>query len=208
MESAANSLVLELATPEDVPAITEVWFASFTQPVIRQLFPNTRGMQQWQRDRHHEDIQKSHYRYLRVVDIESKDQQGRPRLVAFGKWDLAMPDERGRRFPLWHADSPYQQCEHLISELEKARKRVMSNEKHYYLDSLGTHPDYQRRGAGSMMVRWGCDLADKDGVAAYVDASKEGASLYLKHGFVDFNPPGSGVAAMARRRTAVPSDRT
>ncbi|KAJ6143116.1 hypothetical protein N7471_002569 [Penicillium samsonianum] len=207
MESTTNSLVLEPATPEDVSAITEVWFASFTQPVIGQLFPNTPGMHQWHRDWHLGDIQKSHCKYLRVIDTESKDERGRPRLVAFGKWDLAMPEERGRRFPHWHADSPYQECEDFIEELEQARKRVMGDEKHYYLDTLGTHPDYQRRGAGSMLVQWGCDLADKDGVAAYVDASKEGASLYLKHGFVDFNPPGSEVAAMARHK-AIPSDRT
>ncbi len=68
------------------------------------------------------------------------------------------------------------------------------------LDTVGTHPDYQRQGAGSMLVKWGCDLADKDGVAAYVDASKEGAALYKKHGFVDFSPPDSEVAAMARSK--------
>ncbi|KAG0155349.1 hypothetical protein PDIDSM_924 [Penicillium digitatum] len=189
MGSTTNSLVLEPATIEDVPAITEIWFASFTQPLIRQIFPNTPGMHQWHRDWHMADIQKSHYRYLRVVDTEAKDKQGRPRLVAFGKWDLAMPDERGRRFPIWHADSPYQLCEEFIAELEQARKRVMGDEKHYYLDTLGTYPDYQRRGAGSMLVH------------------KEGAPLYQKHGFVDFNAPGSEVAAMARRKAA-PSDRT
>lgn len=134
MGSATNSLVLEPATPEDVPAITELWFASFTQPVIGQLFPNTPGMHQWHRDWHLGDIQKSHCRYLRVVDTESKDEQGRPRLVAFGKWDLAMPDERGRRFPHWHADSPYQECEDFIAELEQARKRVMGDEKHYCMN--------------------------------------------------------------------------
>lgn len=131
MGSTTNSLVLELATPEDVPAITEVWFASFTQPIIGEIFPNTPGMHQWHRDWHMKDIQKSNCRYLRVVDTESKDEQGRPRLVAFGKWDLAMPDERGRRFPIWHADSPYQQCEDFIAELEQSRKRVMGDEKHY-----------------------------------------------------------------------------
>ncbi|KAJ5814481.1 hypothetical protein N7474_006258 [Penicillium riverlandense] len=199
MGSTTNSLVLEPATAEDVPAITELWFAAFTQPVIGHLFPNTPGMHQWHRDWHLGDIQtKPFQKYLRVTDAASRDEQGRPRLVAFGKWDLAMPDERGRRFPHWHADSPYQECEDFVDELEKARKRVMGDKKHYYLDTLGTHPDYQGRGAGSMIVKWGCDLADKAGVSAYVDASKEGAGLYKKHGFVDYNPPGSDVAAMAR----------
>ena len=68
------------------------------------------------------------------------------------------------------------------------------------LDTLATHPDYQGRGAGSMLVKWGCDLADEHGVAAYVDASKAGAKLYQKFGFVDESEPDAGdVASMARR---------
>lgn len=51
-----------------------------------------------------------------------------------------------------------------------------------------------------MLVRWGCEVADREGVGAYVDASKDGASLYAKHGFVDRSDPAgpSGVASMAR----------
>lgn len=70
------------------------------------------------------------------------------------------------------------------------------------LDMLGTHPDYRKRGAGSMLVKWGCDLADREGVGAYVDASKAGAPLYEKFGFVDHSLPGSEgstVASMARK---------
>jgi predicted N-acetyltransferase YhbS len=66
------------------------------------------------------------------------------------------------------------------------------------LDTVATHPDYQRRGAGSMLVKWGCELADVEGVAAYVDASKNGAPLYAKFGFVDFSNPGDEIASMAR----------
>jgi hypothetical protein len=54
-----------------------------------------------------------------------------------------------------------------------------------------------------MLIKWGCDLADKDGIAAYVDASKEGALLYQRHGFVDLSLPGSEVALMAHgKKTA------
>lgn len=66
------------------------------------------------------------------------------------------------------------------------------------LDTVATHPDYQRRGAGSMLVKWGCDLADAQGVSAYVDASKDGAPLYAKFGFVDHSGPGEEIASMAR----------
>ena len=54
-----------------------------------------------------------------------------------------------------------------------------------------------------MLVKWGCDLADQDGVSAYVDASKEGAPLYKKHGFVDYSPPDNEVASMGRGKVAV-----
>jgi hypothetical protein len=52
-----------------------------------------------------------------------------------------------------------------------------------------------------MLVQWGCDLADRDEAGAYVDASKAGAPLYEKFGFVDYSEPGSskGVASMARK---------
>lgn len=51
-----------------------------------------------------------------------------------------------------------------------------------------------------MLVRWGCDLADEHGVGAYVDASKAGAPLYQRFGFVDESEPEAGeVASMARR---------
>lgn len=67
------------------------------------------------------------------------------------------------------------------------------------LDTVATHPDYQRRGAGSLLVKWGCDLADTQGVQAYVDASKDGAPLYAKFGFVDYSLPGEDIASMARK---------
>ena len=66
------------------------------------------------------------------------------------------------------------------------------------LDTVATHPHYQGRGAGSMLVKWGCDLADSQGVEAYVDATKDGAPLYAKFGFIDYSNPGEEIASMAR----------
>lgn len=51
-----------------------------------------------------------------------------------------------------------------------------------------------------MLIKWGCDFADKDGVAAYVDGTKSGAPLYEKFGFIDESEGGATVvASMARR---------
>jgi GNAT superfamily N-acetyltransferase len=50
---------------------------------------------------------------------------------------------------------------------------------------LSTHPEHQRRGAGSMLVKWGTDIADNLGLKAFVQASRLGKHLYESHGFVD-----------------------
>lgn len=58
------------------------------------------------------------------------------------------------------------------------------------LDLIITHPDYRRQGAASLLVQWGCDLADQKGVVAYLDAYEPAAPLYYKHGFQDqVEPP-------------------
>lgn len=48
---------------------------------------------------------------------------------------------------------------------------------------LVVHPDFQRRGAGSMLVEQLCQKADGQGVIAVLGASDMGKGLYLKHGF-------------------------
>lgn len=228
MDRTPDSFALEIATTEDVTAIVTLWFAAFTQDVIKRLFPDTPAMRTWHENWHRGDMEtkKDFQTYLKVVDTAKKDEQGQFQLVAFGKWDKAMPDERGRRFPEWCKDSPYEECQGLIDTLEGERARVMGSVRHYCmnsslggryekpgnfanskyarytdLDTLATHPDYQGRGAGSMIVKYGCDLADQDGVSAYVDASKEGLVLYKRYGFVDHGQPESDVASMARFRT-------
>ncbi|KAK1688496.1 hypothetical protein BDP55DRAFT_726397 [Colletotrichum godetiae] len=171
-----NTLRLEEATLDDVPALTETWFAAFKDDeVICRLWPDTPGVRAWWDEANWGDMRaKPLQRFVKVVDVstvrtqtgtegtDEGDEGGkegeRPRIAAWAKWDTN-------------------------------------------LDTLVTHPDYQRRGAASMLLAWGCALADEDGVAAYVDASKAGAPLYERFGFVDESLEGDGeVASMVRRR--------
>ena len=71
------------------------------------------------------------------------------------------------------------------------------------LDMVATHPDYRRQGAASMLVQRGCDMADVEGVETYVSASRDGASLYAKFGFVDCSVAGQGTVSMVRRERCV-----
>ncbi|KFY49809.1 hypothetical protein V495_00460 [Pseudogymnoascus sp. VKM F-4514 (FW-929)] len=198
----STPLRLEKATPHDVPAMTAVWFAAFQEDAeLTRLWPDTPGVRKWWDDANSHDLaHKPFQHYVKVVDPSVTGKDGRPRLAAYAKWDMSMPDERGRRYPPWADDAPGDECDAFFEREERERKRVMGEQRHYYLDTLATHPDYQRRGCGSMLVKWGCDVADRDGVAAYLDASKAGALLYKRHGFVDESLPDAGdVASMVRR---------
>ncbi|KAL5045914.1 hypothetical protein BDW71DRAFT_207898 [Aspergillus fruticulosus] len=194
-----STLRLSPMFPADIPDLTTIWFAAFTDPAIRQLFPDTPGVRAWltaanQHDLHSKPFQK----YVKIVDSSARDEHGqkRERIVAYAKWDLSMPEERGERYPLWHCDMPAAECEEFFQREEREREGVTGGARHYYLDTLATHPDYQQ------LLQWGCDLADEAGVALYVDASRAGAPLYERFGFVDESEGGSGereIASMVRR---------
>ena len=53
------------------------------------------------------------------------------------------------------------------------------------LGLLEVHPDYQRKGAGKMLVEWGVDAADRLGLPCWLQATPQGHGLYRKYGFVD-----------------------
>jgi len=69
---------------------------------------------------------------------------------------------------------------HFKSRIEKALI-----DRLVVIDMLSTHPEHQRRGAGSMLVKWGTDIADTMGLKAFVQGSRLGKHLYESHGFVD-----------------------
>jgi len=55
------------------------------------------------------------------------------------------------------------------------------------LDLLVTDPKYQGQGAGSMLIKWGLDIADELHVPAYLESSRVGHKLYGKFGFRDID---------------------
>ncbi|KAE9381222.1 hypothetical protein N431DRAFT_476098 [Stipitochalara longipes BDJ] len=53
------------------------------------------------------------------------------------------------------------------------------------IEMLATHPEHRCRGAGTMLMEWGTNIADSLRLRAFVQASDLGAKLYGSHGFVD-----------------------
>jgi predicted N-acetyltransferase YhbS len=63
-------------------------------------------------------------------------------------------------------------------------ERKHPTEPHYYLSTLGTEPDFQRKGVGSALLQPVLDRCDTEGVPAFLESSKEAnVPYYRRHGF-------------------------
>lgn len=51
------------------------------------------------------------------------------------------------------------------------------------LGILAATPTRHRLGAGSALLKWGCELADRENKTAWLESSPVGFSLYKKFGF-------------------------
>lgn len=68
----------------------------------------------------------------------------------------------------------------VLTDLE----RLHPTEPHYYLEFVGTDPDHRGRGLGRAMVEPVLERADREGVGAYLENSKEeNLAFYARFGF-------------------------
>lgn len=51
------------------------------------------------------------------------------------------------------------------------------------LNTIAVAPEHQMQGVGSMLMQWGCDMADSRGWNSFVMASPDGIQLYSKFDF-------------------------
>lgn len=62
--------------------------------------------------------------------------------------------------------------------------RVHPKEPHWYLCALASDPSLQRSGVGTLLMHEGLALADRDGVACYLETQKpENLAYYRRFGF-------------------------
>ena len=54
-------------------------------------------------------------------------------------------------------------------------------EEHWYLQMIGTHPDWQGRGIGSTLIREGLSWARRDGLGVYLETETVENVAYYRH---------------------------
>lgn len=55
------------------------------------------------------------------------------------------------------------------------------------LDTMCTLPEYRRRGAASLMLKWAASFADKHGLVCYAETPISCVSLHFKNGFEEMD---------------------
>lgn len=73
----------------------------------------------------------------------------------------------------------------LLGPLRAAQPEIMppSHPPYLMLNQLAVHPSHQGRGIGSLLLNWGLEKADTEGLAVYLTASEAGKRMYDKRGF-------------------------
>lgn len=67
----------------------------------------------------------------------------------------------------------------------KSTNRLLTCWFNTALNLLAVSPKFQRRGVGALLVQYGLDIADRDGIESYLESTKPGYNLYKRSGFED-----------------------
>ncbi|KAF7198054.1 hypothetical protein HII31_00410 [Pseudocercospora fuligena] len=186
----SNSKFIHLrANISDLPSISEMMYSSFHKiPAVQQLIMGGNaqlfaGMLEEGMKNDPTDI------WMKVVEVDassSGDLAG-DRLVGAAQWKLYLTPGSGKEMLVlqWLDGETRKAAEKVIRGMNRNRIETNAEPYLYVLSDLHicfVDNEYQGRGLGSMMVKWGCELADLLQVSSYVEGSVDGRRLYEKHG--------------------------
>lgn len=178
------TLRLRPGGPADVEMCETVLDAFSGNTVGRTFFPATSASaRKFWLDALSGEVHDPNARFVVVEDTAVSP----PAFIAFAKWNAPVAPGTPRP-PLpdcWPADGDPALAEVFFGKLAEMHEEMMADRPHWYLEIIVTRARYQGRGAGGMLMGWGVQRADEDGVECYLDATPEGKHLYKKFDFKD-----------------------
>lgn len=179
--SLAMSLSLRPAIASDARHIVDIYLSAFREDAISLLcFPRNKAVDDFWLNMIAEELSNPHTHF---VCVTSSDASGQETVIAFAQW-MAPSNPVTVELPTWPAGSDSELANSFFGALFSTHKRLMEGKKHWYLELLGTRPEFQGKGAAGMLMRWGLERADEEGVEAYLEASPDGKPIYEHFGFV------------------------
>ncbi|KAF1963654.1 acyl-CoA N-acyltransferase [Byssothecium circinans] len=117
-------------------------------------------------------------------------------IIAGARWTYHKPKDSTAKERTWDevneeliAPEPYAETNidvwnGLFDLFYPNKREIMGTKPYFSLDTLVTHKDHYRRGAGGLLLTDGLRRADEAGVEAYLESSPMGRPLYERFGFV------------------------
>lgn len=177
------TLRLRPGGPADVQDMCETVLDAFSGNIIgRTFFPRTSASaRRFWLDALAEEVHDPNARFVVVEDTVVSP----PALVAFAKWNIPLaPGTPQPPLPeCWPADGDPALAGIFFGKLADMHEEIMADRPHWYLELMMTRRVYQGQGAGRMLMGWGVERADGEGVECYLDATPEGKHLYERFGF-------------------------
>ncbi|KAF6220771.1 hypothetical protein HO133_002451 [Letharia lupina] len=192
-----STLTLRLANEGDIDAMTTITTTAYPLDAQwRYRFPKLNVYS----DDHHDFLrsrQAAHIanamRGTQVVMLAEAPSNQNPsvkKVVALSVWQLPgtyMKEGNGSpKVQNQRRDADIPRMQAFKKSLGEAKEILLDRiygENQLFLLSLATHPDHHRRGAGTMLCRWGMAKAREEGSTVTLFASVIGKMLYEKLGF-------------------------
>ncbi|KAI5860446.1 acyl-CoA N-acyltransferase [Durotheca rogersii] len=176
-------LVVLPAQQSDIKVLHDIYFAAFkNEPVMGFLFPggvDREAYDQVMKDSWGHD---TNVYPIKCVDTDTGE------IVGIANWEIFWRPgaENGWKMPEgmpWLTGKERERSESVIMPVWEIRDQLFSGRRHVYLQTTAVHPDHQRRGAGTLLLRWGMEVADKLELPLYLEATGTGLLLYEHEGF-------------------------
>jgi GNAT superfamily N-acetyltransferase len=166
----------------DIPSMVEAFLSAFsTNPAVSRIFPATSSeVQASRREGFTAGFQNPDAHFLVVEDVSTSP----PTFVAFAKWLEYHASSPYDPLPTnWPQDGDPEFAREFLGDLNRKHRQIMAERKHWFLDLLVARREFHGKGAGRMLLEWGCTKADEAGWEAYLDSTPDGFRLYEKLGF-------------------------
>ncbi|CAM1503814.1 Fc.00g014050.m01.CDS01 [Cosmosporella sp. VM-42] len=184
----ASDLFLRPATPDDIPAMVSVLFSAWSSSILNELcFPASSPEVHTYWAQRIASNMAAPNTYLIVAMLPSAGDSS-PTLAGWARW-VRKPSPAELPEPLKFTPKDYPStgdgavAANFFQGNYDATRRLVGKEEHWFLGTLVTGREYQKKGVGSALMKYGVDRADREGWMVYLNASEDGKRLYEKFGF-------------------------
>ncbi len=178
---------------EDLPTCSRIqWEASASNCLWQTLFPRggTSQLRDWTVYHMRLELGDPDIHFLKVADASAPDT-----IFGYAKWTVQGDNTERTKRREEFAQDPFDPPEvpkedsnvdifnGWLPELVRKRRQYLAELRTVVLDDLWIAPDYQRQGAGRMLLRCFVNYADERGLPCYLESTPDALPMYCGQGF-------------------------